>query len=461
MRRVLANVISLMLILGLAATAAAGAEATVGETASGGTGGPAGEESIPLDVRWKNDLVLSSGDGDISIRIRGNLHFDSRFFRGDGSNTSQFDIRRARIDFQGRLYRCITFRLQAELADSPYLRNAWADYRFGEGLHLRGGQMKPPFSTSWWTTDGNVNFLERGAGTPVYPFFDRGWWLWGDLFGRSLTWNLAGFTGAGIDVDQPRGDVDDHKDWFAKLFAAPFRERGPAALEGLHLSLQGSRGRQTVPTARFEEKGYRGAILDDRFWTWETERTGNGEIERRDRWGAELHYLAGPCSVSSEYLVTRYRGISVFAADGTPVIQCDGSVRSWSSWAGWFITGERKRVGNFGWRQPSPHRGFDPRVKRGPGAWEVLLRYTRTSTSAGLFEETEYAGDSYCVLAGAPDVNEYTVGLNWTWNPMVRWQLNVVRLDGEGLRTGSASSAEGTRRVDRDEMVALRMIFRF
>ena len=458
-----------MMALPVAGSAALAGEEQTATAASGGeTPGDAQAAEAKTEakgqamrLRWADDLVLSTEDESISIKIRGNLHFDSRFFRGEGANATQFDIRRGRIDFQGSLYHYLTFRVQGELADSPYLRNAWADYRFSEWLHLRCGQMKPPFSTSWWTTDNNVNFLERGAGTPVYPYFDRGWWAWGDLFGRSLTWNLGGFTGAGMDFDQPRGDVDDHKDWFARLYASPFRDRGPGALQGFHFCLQASLGRQTVPTNRFEERGYRAGILDDRFWTWETENPGRGEIDRRDRYGAELHYLNAAFSASSEYLVTRYEGIRVFAGDGTPVISRDGSIRSWSSWVGWMLTGERKRVGNFGWKQPKPRVDFDPRSRSGPGAWEVLLRYTRTKTSAGLFESADHLGESFRILQGAPEVDEFTAGVNWTWNPMIRWQFNYVRLNGCGLRTGDSGAAEGYRRVERDEMFGLRMILKF
>jgi phosphate-selective porin len=134
------------------------------------------------------------------------------------------------------------------------------------------------------------------------------------------------------------------------------------------------------------------------------------------------------------------------------VIHDDGAITSWSTWVSFFITGEQKRVGNFGWKQPAPRESFDPSHLTGTGAWEVLARYTATRTSESLFNTVPYGGDDYMILDGASRVSEYTLGLCWTWNPMLRWQLNYVHLNGNGLAGGSSRN---------EDMVGLRMIFKF
>ncbi|MFH1672392.1 MAG: porin [Pseudomonadota bacterium] len=400
----------------------------------------------PVVAFWKDDFFLSTPDENFWMKIRGNLHMDTKFYGGNSGNPTHFDIRRARFDFQGMWYQYIYFRVQAELADSPYLRNAWVDYKFRDWLHLRAGQMKPSFSTSWWTTDNNVNFLERGAGTPMYPYFDRGWWLWGDIIGNTLTWNLGGFNGTGTDKDVTKGDIDDHKDYVARLFYSPFKNQEDSPLQGLHLCVEGTTGRQSVPATRFERGGYGGAVRDDKFWTWAAGNTA--EIGSRDRWGAEAHYIGGPFSLSSEYLVTQWNAIEKTAGQKE-----DGRVTSWSTWVSYFLTGEQKQVSNFGWKQPKPKKNFDPVNLKGPGAWEVLARYTSTKTSESLFDQG--------ILAGASRVDEYSAGISWTWNPMVRWQLNYVHLDGNGIQTGDSGNLAGYKYVDNEDMVGLRMIFKF
>ncbi len=135
-----------------------------------------------LRAYYKDDFILEDSRSFFQLKIRGNLHLDYRFYKAEERGAPHsFDIRRGRIDLQGRLHRWFTFRLQVELAGNPYVRNAWMDTRPFDWLHVRLGQMKVPFSSSWLTTDNNINFIERGTSTPLYPFFDRGVMIWGDL----------------------------------------------------------------------------------------------------------------------------------------------------------------------------------------------------------------------------------------------------------------------------------------
>jgi len=395
------------------------------------------KETMPVVAYWKDDFVLSTRDESFWIKIRGNLHFDSKFLAREAGNPSGFDVRRARMDFQGGFYKNISFRVQAELADTPHIRNAWVDYRIADALHLRAGQMKPPFSTSWWTLDNNLQFIERGAGTPIYPYFDRGFWLWGELWSKRLTWNASVFNGTGTEADEKDGDVDRHRDFTGRVFLSPFARRTGSPLAGLHLCLEGTLGRQSVPTKRFEQKGYSTAIHDDRLWTWEAGTGPATTIDRRDRLGLELHYIRGPFALSSEYLGAFYAGIR---PPETPQ-GLDGSVRSWSTWASVFLTGERWQVSNFGWRHPRPRRQFDPWRPRAAGAWEILLRYTLSEASGALLASNGADGRTPAVLAGADRVDELTVGLSWTWNPLVRWQINYAHINasGPGLRTANGT----------------------
>ena len=192
----------------------------------------------PVDGYYDHGFVFETADGAYQLKTRGNLHFDTRLYGGpDRGAPHSFDIRRARLDFQGRIHRYVSFRVQPELADTPYIRNAWADFEGASWLHLRAGQMKVPFSSTWLTTDNNLNFLERSTSTPLYPFFDRGLTLWGELLGKSVVYNLGVYTGAGIDKDYTKGDIDDSKDVAGRLFLQPFRTLGASSsLHGLFLA---------------------------------------------------------------------------------------------------------------------------------------------------------------------------------------------------------------------------------
>jgi len=437
-----------------------------------------GEAQIPLKAYYQDDFILETEDGAFQLRIRGNLHLDTRLYQGQNLGTLQdLDLRRARIDLQGRVHRRFTFRIQPELAGTPYVRNAWADWEFSRALHLKWGQMKVPFSSSWLTLDNNLNFVERGTASPVHPFFDRGFTLWGEVAGGVAAYDLGVYTGVGADVDVSSGDVDSGKEWAGRLFLRPFLRRGHENLRGLVLVLEGTWADMTVPTSRLETRGLAAADAGSVLWRWRTEQVigtdgrvtdrVSAEMESRRRLGMEIHYLRGPLGLSSELLEVRYEDVALyhdFLVGSTrtvhvPVQARSGAIRSWSTWASWYLTGEAKRLEDGGWRTARPAR---PWGEGGVGAWEILGRYSRSWSHRGLFDRArvagfqagspqlpaDYAGATpgagnavtASVLDGAYEANELTVGLSWTVNPMVRIQVNDVFLwapesdrNGDGL----------------------------
>jgi len=427
---------------------------------------PAEAAESPLRAYYKDDFTLESPGGDFQLKIRGNVHLDLRAYQADDRGSPHsFDLRRGRIDLQGTIHRWFTFRVQPELVGKPYLRNAWVDAAVRPWLHLRLGQMKVPFSSSWATLDNNLNFVERGTSTPVYPFFDRGLLLWGELWGGAVVYNLGAFTGAGIDVDYGSGDIDDSKDVAARLFLQPLLHARREALRGLFLAGQTTWGQMSVPTSRFETGGLRSANFESAIWRWRTEQLigtdgrvtdcTTAEIDSRLRWGVELHYLLGPLALSAEYLEVRYQGINVYhdLMEGSSRrarerrLEADGAVRSFSVFISGYVTGDRKQLTNFGWKTAKPRRSLG---EGGWGALELLGRYSRTWTDRALFAgqrvEGYETGDgalpagyvaalpgarnrvTAAVLDGADDVHELTLGVSWTVNPMVRVQLNDVFL---------------------------------
>ncbi len=460
-----------------------------------------------LEGLFRDGFVLRSQDGDNELRIGASFHLDGRVFFGDSEAPSSFDIRRARVDFRGRLRGWMSYRVQISLENEPYIRNLWLDLGFSDPVHLRVGQMKVPFSTSWVTLDNQVNFVERATEAPVYPFFDRGLMLWGKVLDETLTYQLGAYNGSGLDLDTTKSDVDDHKDVALRLFAQPFRGAESEALRGLYLVAQGTYGPQSVATKRFESGGLSTASYESRVWRWRLEQTigtdgrstdsVTAEIGSRTRWGFEAHWLYGPLTLSGEYLVLGYDDVRIFHQylQGSsrllyePQLERSGDVRSATLWASWFLTGERKTVDAFGWRQPAPARDLRP-GSGGSGAWELLARLSKTSSDRQLFDSVvvhgftadELAalgavpvgeGESVkaAVLDGAAEVMEATLGTNWTLNPNLRIQLNLIHLwvpDPEvngGLLSGGNSdlgdSALRNRKVDSETSALARLIFRF
>ncbi len=410
------------------------------------------------------------------------------------------------MDVQATMHGWMSLRLQAAMENSPYIRNAWLDMAFSDALHLQVGQMKVPFSTSWLTLDNRVNFAERAAATPLYPFFDRGVVLWGDLAGGRLTYQAGLFNGAGVDADATRGDIDDHRDASLRLFARPFKGSG-GALDGLALAANATYGLTSVPTSRFDLRGLSAANFESLVWRWRSEQLigtdgrntdrVSADIDSRTRLAGELLYIRGPFTFSFEWVEARYDDITLYHdfSVGSTTIEhrslrtVDGSVRNVSAWVGWYLTGETKRVDASGWRQPDPLRPFVPGKGTGWGGLELLARYSITDTDDTLFEPIRVAGYTAAelgdaaspvgsanaitvsILQGARRVEETTLGCNWLVNPNLRLQLNWVRLDApdfvegaNGIVSGGNSSladpGERNRLVESEQAVILRFIFK-
>jgi len=266
----------------------------------------------------------------------------------------------------------------------------------------------------------------------------------------------------------------------------------------------------SVPTSRHDVGGLRSANFETAIWRWRTEQVIGTDgrvkdvvaasVEQRLRAGIELHYLLGPFALSAEYLEVHYRNITLFhdfhvgssRRVHEEIAQVSGAIRSLSVFTSVYLTGEQKKLTNWGWKTAKPLRPLGS----GPGAWELLLRYSLTWSDENLFESTRVAGyspgdaslpDDYagptpgtgnsvgaCVLDGAHLVHELSLGVNWALNPMVRIQVNDVflwapgpgRADGgenklvSGAKSNRSDPDLKYRKLGWENAVMLRLIFK-
>lgn len=461
----------------------------------------------PLEPVFRNGFFPLTADGKNELRIAGSVHLDARGYFGQSVAPSSLDIRRARLELQGRVYQFVTFRIQASLEDNPHIRNAYWDVEVTHALHVRLGQMKVPFSTEWLTLDNQVNSLERGASQPVYPFFDRGVMVWGQLASQTVTYSLGLYNGSGVDLDTPKGDTGGGKEVAIRLFSQPWRQHSASYLRGLYLVAQATAAGEPVPTRRYETSGMSAANYESLIWRWRTEQVigSNGrwsdhitaEMTSRRRWGVEALLLEGPLGVSFEYCEVRWGDITIFFHDfyagsqrlrHEPVLTRGGAARSAALWASWFLTGKGKTLDTHGWRQPNPQRNWRPDA--GGGAWEVLAPFAFTDTDRQPFDAVTVNGFTGAqlgtpgpvpvgeggavtasVVDGAWKAATATVGLNWTLNPALRVQMEATEVwardldQGKGglISGGHSNLAHATQRnwqVEHELMLGMRFIFR-
>jgi len=110
-----------------------------------------------------------------------------------------FEVRRLRVNIESQVMKDTTVRLQFDAApNNGILRDGYIDHRFAQELHVRGGQMKRPFSRQQWSGVQFQQFIERSA---VVERFRS---LAGDRSNGAMLW----------------GEVGEHKqfEWYAGVF---------------------------------------------------------------------------------------------------------------------------------------------------------------------------------------------------------------------------------------------------
>src|SRR5918996_208854 len=325
----------------------------------------AGKEPSPAILAGieKGKPFLKSADDNFRLELGGRLQADYHGVEG-GARTltgskldSQFLVRRARFEVDGRLYRWIGFKVEADFTEGVSLKDAYLDLRFFPELRFRAGQFKVPFSLEELTSSRFIDFVERSLVNELAPARDRGVMLYGDLMGGAVSYFLGGFNGTGEDTSDNNSD----KDLAARLAFAPFRTSDSFWLKGLQFAGNITWGNQGEATSA---QGRTSARTANRFRFFAPQTT-RGE---RLRYGGDLAWLLGPAALKFEYDVqtNEREGLGAGGSDLDEV-----TATGWYASAPYVLTGEEKlRSGNVAPRHP-----FIPVAgKMGPGAWEVGIR---------------------------------------------------------------------------------------
>jgi len=381
---------------------------------------------------YRDGFFLETADKQFRLQLGGVLHFDYRQFES-GRSASSFDIRRARYDMRGYLYKGDiehVFRLQLEMADTPYLRNAYWMFKFRPELNIQLGQFKiPSGGADWLTEEAHVNFIEYATSNPVSASFDRGINIHSHFLSGKVQTNLGVFTGAGIDYDASQGDYDSNKDYAVRLLLVPFKESGDTYLKGLHFAGSYQDGLQSIKTISGEASN-RTENYESRWFRWVQNTV---DLDRRVRYGGEFHWLVGSAALSYEFNRVEWEDLKVYNSSGSLLRRFPDRYHAdvQQIWISYFLTGEEKQFEDvfFCWRQPKPKKNFS--LKEGTwGAWEILARYALHTASDNLFD------GSNAILQGSKEGYAVTGGIRWIWNPKVRIMFDANYLkstEGQGI----------------------------
>jgi phosphate-selective porin OprO/OprP len=134
----------------------------------------------------KNGSVRPSGfgfvsaDGQNSINLIGQVHFDVRSLetglskvqdKDAGSGADNFEVRRARLGFNGTLFKDLDYEVLTNLVGSNanLLHRAFINYSYNKDAQIRVGRFKQPFSLEEQTSANAIDFQERSYGNQLVP----------------------------------------------------------------------------------------------------------------------------------------------------------------------------------------------------------------------------------------------------------------------------------------------------
>jgi phosphate-selective porin OprO/OprP len=362
---------------------------------------------------------LKSADDNFRLEFGGRLQADFQAAEGDTRTltgdflSSQFLVRRARVDVDAIFYKWIRAKIQSELTEGVSLKDAYLDLTFLPELRFRAGQFHVPFSLEeYGTSDNFIDFIERSLVNELAPMRDRGVKLYGDLMGGIISYHLGGFNGTGEDTS----DNNSAKDLAFRLEYSPFRTSKSFWLKGLQFAGNVTWGDEDDSQTA---QGRTIARTPNRF-TFFAAQNAQGQ---RTRYGGDFAWWVGPASLKFEYDVqtNERQGLG---PGGTNLD--DVTATGWYVSGTYVLTGEDKlRSGNV-----IPRRPFIPfSDQSGFGAVEVGLRWAELSFDSDSPVNLFSTSLSPVNIPGGGTTAEnsaqsLTLGVNWYFNEWTRAMLN-------------------------------------
>lgn len=424
-------------------------------------------------------LRVESADGQHSIAVVGRLHFDYRDLpdgygefndRDSASLGDGFEIRRARIGVNGKMFNDITYEVVTNLVGSgDLIDTAWLNLGYVKPIQFRMGRFKQPFSLEELTSSNNIDFMERSYVNQLVPAKKLGVMLHGEPI-EGLTYAVSHFQQD--SRQQSEGDGFQSAARLTLNAAQLFKmsnsvvHLGVAGTDG-HYQIRPATSSQTSSAAstttrativgfNSENRGlsnvYRAQIGGSTLAT--ADFGASDEINAnvsKEMTGLELALAYGPFKLQGEMVTASFD--ASHQPTGQTVV---GDVDTDYIELIWNITGEKwsevYRGGIFSGIKPN--NNFKP--GSGPGAWQLGVRLSTYDASdisvtgaAGSREQNVDKGETL------------TVGVNWLLNPNVKFMLDYADTKFKPSATSPAQAVTpldvaGATAQDSEKVISLR-----
>jgi phosphate-selective porin OprO and OprP len=372
---------------------------------------PAGSS---VTAGWRDGFFIENANGDFRLQIGAFAQADARFAFDDSSETltDTFSLRRLRMSVRGRVAQRFEFLLNPDFAGGVLtLFDAYVDTRFSNAVRLRVGKTKVPIGHERAQSASNQLFFERALTAAIAPNRDLGIHVLGDLGGGVFSYQGGVINGT---ADGASGDSDsnDGKDFVGRLVVRPFAKDPKSALAKLSFAISGSAGEQsgTAPLPTF-----RTSLMQQAFFSY----AGAAADGTRTRYSPFLSYYHKGFGGFFEYIRSQM-----------PIRE--GGVTEDIAHQAWQIAGSYVLTG-----EPASDAGIRPKANFnfGGGDWgafQIAARYHALSVDEAAIRL------GFAASGASREAKAWTAGLNWYWNPYIRYTFNFERVvfddDANGLR---------------------------
>ncbi len=371
------------------------------------------EEEKEIQVVYEEGVHVRTYDKSFDLRIGGLIQSDLIMFGAHYPEDNDFDIRRARVLFQGTLFNYFKYKLEGELEGSSNDRlvDAYINFDYFPYLQFQAGQFKEPFSLDNLISDKYLPFNERSMAYSLTPARDVGFMIHGTLLKDSINYGIGIFNGDGRDATR-RSQKDD-KELTGRAVVKPFYYLGIPFLTGLQVG-------GSLSYARLDTSDLNLDIETPARTTFFKVRSRAKfhviqEVDDRRRFGFEMAYTCGPLLLMGEYIRTDFHELLLSNED-----IFDFDMKGWYAGMLLMLTGERPEVKRGIVEKIKPKNNFDIKA-RNWGAWGIGFRYEQFEAGQVVYDKLVLEGES------VRRVNAFTVALNWYLNSMVRFSLNYSR----------------------------------
>jgi phosphate-selective porin OprO/OprP len=370
-----------------------------------------------------NGFSLSSPDGANSLRIRGLVQVDSRWYFDKNIDNDVIALRRARLGIEGKLGKTTEYQLIGEYAGATAgILDANVTLNYAPAFQVKLGRFKTPIGLEQLQSDPALLFAERSFVSQLVPNRDIGVQVGGDLLAGRVSYAVGVFNGApdGADSVDSKKDPNDGKDLAARVTFQPWVNDKESALSGLTFGVGGTYGLQdaTSPlTSGFKTDGQQTFFAYRATGSGSTTNTvtANGHVWRLT---PQISYYKGSFGLLTEYVTSANDIKSVNSGGAAAGNIATVKNHAWQVEASYVLTGEAAS-----YKGVTPAADFD-RAAGTWGAFEVVGRVASIKFDDQLFGAAVNGAQFADSSKSAQSAQTLGVGVNWYLSKTARFSLD-------------------------------------